>query len=70
MGSGRPPSAGWGYAAYQHSIRYQERGTGTWKLPSLSYYRSQSTCWNIAQASSDSFYFGGAGFNGTTCGLD
>jgi hypothetical protein len=68
MGSGRFPSGGFGYAAYQRALRYVDM-TRTYRTPSLTAYRSDAYCYDISLRTSSSstwnpyFYFGGAGYS-------
>jgi hypothetical protein len=70
MGSGYKPASGWGYAAYQRTIRYVNT-SNVYATPSLSESRTKSACYDIDVTASTGtwktyFYFGGEGY-GTGC---
>lgn len=71
MGSGYKPSAGYGYAAYQRTIRYVNT-SNVYSTPTLSESRTKSACYDIDVLTSTGtwktyFYFGGEGYS-TTAG--
>jgi len=67
MGSGYKPSSGFGYAAYQRSIRYINT-SNVFSKPSLTASRTKAACYDISTPAFDSgtwqtyFYFGGGGY--------
>jgi hypothetical protein len=70
MGSGYQPSAGYGYAAYQRTIRYIDLNYA-YHTPSLTATRTKSACYDISLGYDSGtwqtyFYFGGEGY-GTGC---
>lgn len=70
MGSGYKPSAGFGYAAYQRTIRYVNT-SNQYATPSLIETRTDSGCYDIdtfyaSGAWKTHFYFGGEGY-GAAC---
>jgi hypothetical protein len=70
MGSGYKPASGFGYAAYQRTIRYVNT-SNTYATPSLTESRTKSACYDIDVSTSTGtwktyFYFGGEGY-GTGC---
>ncbi|MEK8033492.1 neprosin family prolyl endopeptidase [Ideonella sp. DXS29W] len=70
MGSGYKPSSGYGYAAYQRTIRYVNT-SNVYATPSLTETRTKSACYDIDVTTSTGtwktyFYFGGEGY-GTGC---
>ncbi|WP_374562967.1 neprosin family prolyl endopeptidase [Ideonella sp.] len=70
MGSGYKPASGFGYAAYQRTIRYVNT-SNVYTTPSLTETRTKSACYDIDVATSTGawktyFYFGGEGY-GTGC---
>jgi hypothetical protein len=70
MGSGYKPASGFGYAAYQRTIRYVNT-SNTYATPSLSESRTKSACYDIDVSTSTGtwqtyFYFGGEGY-GSGC---
>lgn len=71
MGSGYFPNTGYGYAAYQRSLRYIEPhgDYGTWRnATGLTERRTDSDCYDVELHSASNwgeyFYFGGMGYNG------
>lgn len=74
MGSGYKPSAGFGRAAYQRTIRYitMVDGQATFATPSLTGRRTDAGCYDIDTHYADGdwktyFYFGGEGYATGTC---
>ncbi len=70
MGSGYQPANGFGYAAYQRTIRYVNT-SNVYSTPSLTESRTKSACYDIDVGTSTGtwktyFYFGGEGY-GTGC---
>jgi len=70
MGSGYKPASGFGYAAYQRTIRYVST-SNVYSTPSLTESRTKSACYDIDVTTSTGtwktyFYFGGEGY-GTGC---
>ena len=70
MGSGYKPASGFGYAAYQRTIRYVNT-SNVYSTPSLTESRTKSACYDIDVSTSTGtwktyFYFGGEGY-GTGC---
>lgn len=67
MGSGAKPSSGFGYAAYQRTIRYISTGN-VYSKPTLTPSRTKAACYDISTPAFDSgtwqtyFYFGGGGY--------
>jgi Neprosin len=71
MGSGYKPSAGFGYAAYQRTIRYVDT-SNTYTKPTLIEWRANAGCYDIDSfyASGDwktYFYIGGEGYDSSIC---
>ncbi|MFO1337207.1 MAG: neprosin family prolyl endopeptidase [Burkholderiaceae bacterium] len=74
MGSGYKPSAGFGRAAYQRTIRYitMVDGQATFATPSLTERRTGAGCYDIDAFYADGdwktyFYFGGEGYDTGVC---
>jgi hypothetical protein len=68
MGSGYWPYQGYGYAAYQHSLRYVDTNYTYQKATGLNASRTDRDCYDIDLRSSSGswgeyFYFGGSGHN-------
>jgi hypothetical protein len=68
MGSGYMPSYGFGWAAYQRSIRYVDTSNFYRQASGMSTYVSDSYCYDIDLKNSSGsweqyFYFGGWGYN-------
>lgn len=66
MGSGHHPADGFGYAAYQRTIRYVDT-SNFYRTPSLTESRTDAGCYDIDSAYSAGtwktyFYFGGEGY--------
>jgi hypothetical protein len=71
MGSGRWPYEGFGYAAYQRSLKYVDTSNFYREASSLTATRTDRECYDISLHSSSGswgryFYFGGSGYN-TNC---
>jgi len=68
MGSGRWPSAGFGYAAYHRALKYVDTSNYYRNASSLNATRTDLDCYDISLRSSSGswgnyFYFGGPGYN-------
>ncbi|HEV8691835.1 MAG TPA: neprosin family prolyl endopeptidase, partial [Ideonella sp.] len=71
MGSGYKPSAGYGYAACQRTIRYVNT-SNVYSTPGLTETRTKSGCYDIDASYTTGtwktyFYFGGEGYNSSIC---
>jgi hypothetical protein len=71
MGSGYKPADGFGYAAYQRTIRYVNT-SNFYTTPSLTEWRANAACYDIDSGyDSGSWktyvYLGGEGYNSSTC---
>ncbi len=70
MGSGQPPNAGYGYAAYQRNLKYMNLSGTVLDFPAVTYMTNPG-CYDAALTTTSgwgsAFYFGGPGYSPTLC---